>query len=83
VTVQQPANTNGGMVFSAWSDKQQLNNNKGTVFSARSVPRRYKQDSCSNELAVGHLPAYKNMSTEAEDTVGFCEQTVTGEDTAD
>jgi hypothetical protein len=33
VATQRPAN-NRGMVFSAWSAKQQLNSNRGTVFCA-------------------------------------------------
>jgi hypothetical protein len=68
---QWPTNNNRGMVFSAWSTKQQLNSIRGPVFSVRSVPKFYKQDSWSNKLVVGQSPVGKNMSTEAEDTVGI------------
>jgi hypothetical protein len=37
----------------------------------------------ANELAVGQLPAGKNVSTEAEDIVGIRRQATTGEDTRD
>jgi hypothetical protein len=69
-------------VFSARSAKQQLNSNRGT-FSVQSVPRYYKQDSWSNELVVGHSPAHKNLSTEAEEIVGTRHQATNGEDTGD
>jgi hypothetical protein len=36
------------------------------VFSAQSMPRRYKQDSQSNE-SVKQMPTGKNMNTEEED----------------
>jgi hypothetical protein len=39
--------------------------------------------SWNNELVVGQSPAGKNVSTEAEGTVGICHQATTGEDTAD
>jgi hypothetical protein len=41
------------------------------MFSMRSVPRCYKQESWSNDLVERESPASKNMSTEAEDTVGI------------
>jgi hypothetical protein len=43
VARQRSAN-NRGMVFSAWSSKQQFRYNRGTVFSMLPVPRYYKQD---------------------------------------
>jgi hypothetical protein len=36
-----------------------------------------------NELTVGQWPAGKNMSMEADDSVGICHLAMTGEDTAD
>jgi hypothetical protein len=39
-------------------------------------------DSWSNKVAVRQSPAGKNMSIEAEDTVGICHQATIGEDTA-
>jgi hypothetical protein len=51
------------------------------VFYVRSVPICCKQESWSNDLVVGRSPAGKNLSTEAEDIVGTCHQTTTGEDT--
>jgi hypothetical protein len=53
------------------------------VFSVWSVPRCHEQNSCSNELVVGQLPAVKNVSTEAEDTVEVRHQATAGEDIAD
>jgi hypothetical protein len=47
------------------------------------MPKCYKQDSWSNELVGGQSPAGKNLSTEAEDTVGIIDQAITGEDKAD
>jgi hypothetical protein len=44
VTRQKPINSNRGMVFSAWSAKQQFNINRGTMFYVWSMPRCYKQD---------------------------------------
>jgi hypothetical protein len=47
------------------------------------MPRCYKQDNWSNELVVGQSPAGKNMSMDAEDTVGIHHQATTDENTAD
>jgi hypothetical protein len=58
--------------------RQQFNSNRGTIFSKRSVPRCYNQDSLSSGLVVRQSPAGKNVSTEAEDTVGIGYQTTTG-----
>jgi hypothetical protein len=78
---RRPAN-NRGMLFPAWSAKQQLESNRGIVFSVLPVPRRYTQDNWDNELLVGQSSAVKNVSTEAEDIVGILHQATTGEDTA-
>jgi hypothetical protein len=40
-------------------------------------------DGWSTELAVGQLPAGKNVSTEVEDIVGIRHQAATGENGAD
>jgi hypothetical protein len=48
-----------------------------------SMPRCYKHGSWSNELVVGQSSGSKNVSMEAEDIVGICNQAMTGEDTAD
>jgi hypothetical protein len=53
------------------------------MFSVWSVPGSYKQNSWSNELVVGQLPAGKNVSTEADDIVEICHQATTGEDISD
>jgi hypothetical protein len=59
------------------------NSNRGMVFSLRSMSKRCKQDSWSNDLVEERLPAVKNVSTEAEDIVGIHNQATTVEDTAD
>jgi hypothetical protein len=82
VTKQRPAN-NRRMAFSERSAKQQMYSNRGTMLSVLSVPRCYKQDNWSNELAVGQSPASKHVSTEAEDIVGVRHQTTTVEDITD
>jgi hypothetical protein len=53
------------------------------LFPVRSEPISYKQDNWSNELVVGHSPASKNVSTEAEDTAGISHLATIGEHTAD
>jgi hypothetical protein len=58
-----------GNVFSARSANQQLSSNRGIVFSVRSMQRYW-----SNVLVVGQSPAGKNVSTKAEDIVGFRHQ---------
>jgi hypothetical protein len=78
--MQEPANNNRGMVFSARSAKQKLNSSRKAPSSKRSVSRSYKQDNSSNELVVGYSPADKNINTEAEDIVGIRHQATTGED---
>jgi hypothetical protein len=83
VARQRPADNIRGMMFFAQSAKQQLNSNRGAVFPVRSMPRCYKQNSWGNELVVGQSPASKNVSMEAEDSVGISHQETTGEKTAD
>jgi hypothetical protein len=63
--------------------RQRHANNRTTVCSARSVPRYYKQDNWSDELVVGQSPAYKNVSTEAENIVRIRHQAMTDEETTD
>jgi hypothetical protein len=46
------------------------------------MQRCYKKYNWSIELVVGQSAAGKNVSTEAEYTVGIWHQTTTGEDTA-
>jgi hypothetical protein len=58
-------------------------NNRGMVFSIRSMPKCFKQDNWSSELVVGQLPASKNVTMEAEDTVEIHHQATTGEDIVD
>jgi hypothetical protein len=53
------------------------------VFSVLSRKKCYNQDTWSNELVVGQLPAGKNMVTETEDIFEIRHQTTTGEDAAD
>jgi hypothetical protein len=53
------------------------------MFPVQSMSRCYKQDNWRNELALGQLPASKNMSLEAGEIVGIRYQETTGEDTAD
>jgi hypothetical protein len=48
-----------------------------------SMSRCYKLDKWSNELVAEWSPASKNMSMEAEDTVGIHHQATTGEDMAE
>jgi hypothetical protein len=72
---RQWLSNNRGMFFSVQFAKQQRN--------SRSVLRCYKQDIWSNELVVEQSSASKNMSTEAENTVGICHQATIGENTAD
>jgi hypothetical protein len=64
------------------SAPQQLETAIEEVFSVRSMLRRYKHDSWSNQLVVRQSPASKNMSTEAEDICGICQQAMTGVDIA-
>jgi hypothetical protein len=68
------------MAFSARSAKQQLNCNRGTVSSLLFMLSYYEQDNCSNELVLGHLPAGKNVSTEAGDIFEIRHQATTDED---
>jgi hypothetical protein len=58
------------------------NSNSEMVFSVQSLLRCYKQNNWSNELIVRQSPAGKNVSMEAEDIVGICNQARTGEDIA-
>jgi hypothetical protein len=52
------------------------------VISRKVSESQLRFDSWSNELAVRHSPAGKNMSKEATDIVGIRHQATTGEDTA-
>jgi hypothetical protein len=66
------------------------NSNRGLVFPVWSMTRCYKQDSenqlrvdsWSNELVGRQSPDTKNVSMEAEDTVGIRYRVTTGENIA-
>jgi hypothetical protein len=49
------------------------------MLSVRSPLKCYKQESWSNELVVRQAPAGKDVSTEAEDSVGIRHQATTVE----
>jgi hypothetical protein len=60
-----------GDCTAAVAKQRPANSNIGRVFSVLSVPSCYKQDNWSNELLVEQSPVGKNVSTEADDIVGF------------